>query len=325
MLSRVAERVYWLGRYMERVENTARLINVNSNLLLDLPRGSQIGWSSLVDITGASEEFAEKESKGDEISIIRFLIADLNNPVSIISSLKAARENARTTREIIPSESWELINNLYFFAKENASKSVSRAARSQFLIHIIHQAQQLTGGLAGTMSHTNAYEFIRLGRNLERADMTTRIVDVGTVNLITNLGNKNSQADSLEPFINILWMSVLQSLSAYQMYRQNVLDRVNGEDVVDFLLKNPKFPRAVASCFKQLLNCLKQLPNADEALRTVASAQRHIDAANIEEMLEEETLHDYIDDVQLNISNIHNEIAAAWFLPSVTPSSASSA
>ncbi len=318
MLSRVAERVYWLGRYMERLENSARLINVNSNLLLDLPKGAQIGWLSLIDITGATEEFEKKDGKEDELAIIRFMMADLTNPVSIHSSLKFARENARTAREIIPSESWELINNLYLYAKENASKSVSRAGRIRFLGDIIQRAQQLTGMLAGTMSHSSAYNFIRLGRNLERADMTTRIVDVGTVNLITNVNRKVTSADSLEPFINILWMSVLQSLSAYQMYRQNVLDRVNGEDVVEFLLKDPLFPRSVANCFKQLLGCFEKLPGADEAMRSLAAASRHIDSADIVELLESETLHDYVDAVQLNIANIHQEITASWFLPTVT-------
>lgn len=148
--------------------------------------------------------------------------------------------------------------------------------------------------------------------------MTTRIVDVGTVNLITNVNRKVTSADSLEPFINILWMSVLQSLSAYQMYRQNVLDRVNGEDVVEFLLKDPLFPRSVANCFKQLLGCFEKLPGADEAMRSLAAASRHIDSADIVELLESETLHDYVDAVQLNIANIHQEITASWFLPTVT-------
>lgn len=318
MLSRVAERVYWLGRYMERLENTARLINVNTNLLLDLPRGAQIGWSSLIDITGTVEQFAEKDSKGDEQAIIRFLIGDLQNPCSILSSLKHGRENARTAREIMPTESWELINDLYLYAKENASKSISRAGRNRFLTHVMEHAQQLTGMLAGTMSHSSAYNFIRLGRNLERADMTTRIVDVGTVNLITNINQKKVPADSVEPYINILWMSVLQSLSAYQMYRQNVLDRVNGEDVVEFLLKDPLFPRSVANCLKQLLGCFEKLPDADEAMRALAAASRHIDSADIPQLLKTETLHEYIDAVQLNIANIHTEIASTWFLQPVT-------
>ena len=318
MLSRVAERIYWLGRYMERTENTARLINVNSNLLLDLPKGTHIGWTTLIDILGCHEEFTNKDIKNEELGILRFLLSDNSSPVSILFSLRMARENARTTREIIPTEAWELINDTYLFAKENASKSAGRGSRTRFLKHIAERSQQLTGLLAGAMSHTSAYEFIRLGRNLERTDMTTRIIDVGSVNLITN--NRTSKGDgskeeSNDPFISILWMSVLQSLSAYQMYRQHVQDRVNGEDVVMFILQNPDFPRSVASCLAQLVVCLNKLPSAEAALRSVAAAQRRIHAADIVDILATSKLHDFIDTVQMDIASIHQDVAATWFLP----------
>ncbi|MGI1679926.1 MAG: alpha-E domain-containing protein [Cellvibrionaceae bacterium] len=315
MLSRVAERVYWLGRYVERMESAARLINVNSNLLLDLPKDVHLGWRSLIDIMGCHKEFEEKKLKEEELSVVRFLIADLDNPASIFTALKLARENARTTREIIPTEAWELINDLYFHVKENVGRSTSRAQRQNFLRNIVQQCQQFVGMLAGTMSHTNAYDFIRLGRNLERADMTTRIVDVGTVNLITNSKVKQTQGDELEPFINILWMSVLQSMSAYQMYRQHVLDRVNGEDVVMFMLQDEDFPRSVLSCLSELVTCLNKLPEGGEALKAVATAQRHVKIVKVEEVLADDSLHEFIDTIQLDIASINNEIAKKWFLP----------
>ncbi|MEX1032321.1 MAG: alpha-E domain-containing protein [Cellvibrionaceae bacterium] len=315
MLSRVAQRVYWLGRYMERLENTARLINVNTNLLLDLPRGTNLGWSTLLDITGSHEEFERKQVKEEEINIIRFLVSDLSNSISIMSSLNKARENGRTTREIIPTEAWELINDLYFYVKENAAKSVARKNRQRLLRHIIQHSQQFTGVLTGTMSHTSAYDFIRLGRNLERADMTTRIIDVGTVNLVTNPKNSAGKGDSLEPFINILWMSVLQSLSAYQMYRQHVQDRVNGEDVVMFTLQDGEFPRSVFSCLAQIKVCLRGLPKGKAALHALALVEERIIDANLPEILEQGKLHDFIDDVQLDIASLHEAVARSWFLP----------
>ncbi|MGH1470743.1 MAG: alpha-E domain-containing protein [Cellvibrionaceae bacterium] len=315
MLSRVAERVYWLGRYIERMESAARLINVNSNLLLDLPKGVHLGWGSLINIMGCNKEFDEKGLKEEELSVVRFLIADLSNPASIFTSLKLARENARTTREIIPTEAWELINDLYFHVKDNVGRSASRSQRQIFLRHIVQNCQQFVGMLAGTMSHTNAYDFIRLGRNLERADMTTRIVDVGTVNLISNYKVKQSQGDTLEPFINILWMSVLQSMSAYQMYRQHVLDRVNGDDVVMFMLQDEDFPRSVLSCLSALVSCLNKLPEGDEVLKAVAAAQRHVKMIDVEKVLAEDRLHEFIDTIQLDIASINNEVAKKWFLP----------
>lgn len=314
MLSRVAERVYWLGRYMERMENAARLINVNSTLLLDLPKGAQIGWYSLIDLMGCNEEFEARGFKEEETSIVRFMVADVSNSTSIFYSLKMARENARTAREIIPTEAWELMNDLYYNVKENAGRSIARSQRQRFLLSVIRHAQQLVGVLSGTMSHTSAYDFIRLGRNLERADMTTRIVNVGTVNLITNVKSGKTQSDTLEPYINVLWMSVLQSLSAYQMYRQHVHGRVNGKDVVEYILQDEYFPRAVTHCFKTLVDCLNQLPDAVDALRAVGIAQRRVNTVNIPELLEKNTLHDVIETIQQDIASINDEIAIKWFL-----------
>jgi len=242
------------------------------------------------------------------------MMADTANPTSILSCIKMARENARTAREIIPTEAWELINDLYIKVKENVNKSAARVHRQRFLQEIIRQAQQLTGMLAGTMSHTSAYDFIRLGRNLERADMTTRIIDVGAVNLITNLKSGKTSADTLEPFINILWMSVLQSLSAYQMYRQHVRDRVNGEDVVEYILQDEDFPRSVTSALSALVVCLNQLPDGDDALRAVGIAQRHVNTVDVPQVLEKNSLHDFIDTIQLDIASINDEIAKKWFL-----------
>ena len=161
MLSRVAERVYWMARYLERAENTARLISVYSNLLLDLPRGTKVGWHSLIDISGAQDEFAATHRVQDERTVVRFLLAE-QNEISILSILSMARENARTTREVIPAEAFEQINNLYLFAKENAANGISRGPRNALLEEIIVSCQQLTGLLAGTLSHNHVHKFIRI-------------------------------------------------------------------------------------------------------------------------------------------------------------------
>lgn len=316
MLARVAERIYWLGRYMERAENTARLVSVYSNLLLDLPRGTRIGWETLIDIAGCNKSFQEKFQNTDERSVIRFLLADTSNPVSILSSLSSARENARTAREIIPSEAWEQINNLYLHAKESSTKGIARNERHRLLQYIIMHIQQFTGLMAGTMSHNHAYDFIRLGRNLERADMTTRIVDVGSGNLLPQLSHTELEINTLETYNNILWMSVLRSLSAYQMYRQNVQNRINPEDVVAFLLQNSEFPRAVLHSLVEVEACVQKFPNNEDTLRAIASTQRRVKEANIIELLNDSNrLHAFIDQLQLEIATAHNQITLTWFLP----------
>lgn len=315
MLARVAERIYWLGRYMERCENTARLVNVNSNLLLDLPVGVRVGWGSLIEISGTESYFNYGEAKyADEKTVVYFLLADKNNPASLINSLSFARENSRITREIVPMEAWEIINDLYHYIRDRAEKVASRRDRNVILLHVINSVQQFVGLLAGCMSHNAAYDLIRIGRNLERADMSTRIVDAGLVNLLPHLSRGG--AEVLEPYDNILWMSVLRSLSAYQMYRQHVRDRVNAKAVVTFLLQNEDFPRALAHCLKQLEQCLWGLPNSEKVLAAIVNVQHKLDEAEVTKLLQS-GLHEYIDELQLEIGNLHYKIAETWFLPVV--------
>ncbi len=309
MLSRVAERVYWQARYLERIENTARLLDVFSTLLMDLPKGTKLGWHSLVHITGTHEIFDATGRQPIERNVMKFLLSE-DNGISIINMLAAARENARTTREIMPTEAFEQINELYFYAKENLAQGVSRGPRHQLFEKIITSCQQLTGLMAGTMSHNDAYSFVRLGRDLERADMTTRIVDVGSSNLLVT-SQSSTQAD--EPLTNILWMNILRSMSAYQMYRQHVKDRVNAEDVVIFLLQNDEFPRSLAHCISRLSSVVDELPNHSKSLAQIAKTYRAIKHANIEKLLGD-GLFQFIDDLQIEIGAIHKAIADSWFL-----------
>lgn len=307
MLSRVAERIYWLSRYMERAENTARLVNVYSSFLMDLPKGTQVGWDTVITILGNDEDFYQQYEQADERSVTRFMLAQKNNFSSIFSSLQMARENARTTREIIPSEAWELINDLYLYTKDNAARGVARAGRNSFLLKIISCSQQLAGMLTNCMSHNHAYDFVLIGRNIERADMSSRIIDVAAAVLLHN----KDEADL--PYENALWMNVLRSLSAYQMYRQHVRVRISADDVIAFLLKNEQFPRATFYTLNMLANATQELPNNEECLRSVASTRRRVLEADPAQLLAEGTLHEYIDTLQLDIAGIHQAVNATWF------------
>jgi len=310
MLSRVAERIYWQARYLERTENTARLLDVFSSLLMDLPKGTKLGWHTLVEITGTHELFDATGRQPVERNVMKFLLSE-DNGVSIVNMLALARENARTTREIMPTEAFEQINELYFYAKENMAKGISRGPRHELFEEIVTSCQQLTGLMAGTMSHNDAYSFVRLGRNLERADMTTRIVDVGSGNILA--GNALS-AEVNDPLNNILWMNILRSISAFQMYRQHVKDRINAEDVVIFLLQDNEFPRALAHCITQISNVVDSLPNNSKAIDRIAKTYRSIKHANIEKLLEN-GLFLFIDELQVEIGALHTAIAETWFLP----------
>ena len=308
MLSRDAENMYWLARYLERAENTARFVAVNANLVLDLPRHYTFGWEPLIAVTGTGELFHERFEVMDERNVVRFLLGDPNYGGSVLSSLRLARENLRTNRDIVPREAWEQVNDLYLQARETLNSGVSRRHRHGWLGRIIAGTQQITGLLAGTMSHDEAYEFIVLGRNLERADMTTRIVDVRSEDLLSR------RPEDLTPFDNIQWMSVLKSLTAYQMYRRHVRTRVRGVDVLRFLLQDPLFPRSVLHCLAETEHCLRTLPRHEEALRTVTGVQRAVQQIDVRALADAGAeLHEFMDELQQRIGNCHDSIAETYF------------
>src|SRR5688572_31020799 len=267
MLARVVENVYWLSRYLERAENTARIIGVNTNLLLDLPGGIAPGWLPLVDISGNRAEYDArsqgKAAHGEERDVVHFLIADRDNPGSICSSLTAARENARTLREILPTECWELLNQFFAEFSKDLATGINKRTRFEFLKRIVITLQTIAGMLDGTMNRNDAHTFLWLGRNLERADMTSRIVDVRSAQLLP------AETPELRPFESVQWMSVLKSLSGYQMYRLRMRTRVKRTDVLQFLLRDDQFPRSCQFCVMQLERSLNELPRSEDVLETV--------------------------------------------------------
>ena len=306
MLSRVASNLYWLGRYLERAENTARLINVNSHLLLDLPNKVKLGWEPIVDILSFRDKFYETYDEVTEKNVISFMIVDRNNPGAILTSLISARENARTIKEIIPREAWEQINALYLYVTENQTEAFTRRTRYAYLNKIILANQTITGLLSGTMTHDEAYAFMRMGNNLERADMSTRIIDVRSATLLSEIESE------LTAFNNIQWMGVLKSMTAYQMYRREVRVRVNREDVLAFLLTNPRFPRSLIHAIEQVERSVTELPNSKETVDKTARVKRYLLNAK-PATLKQEKLHEFIDDIQLGLIEIDKQINDSYF------------
>lgn len=307
MLSRVAEHLYWMARYLERAENTARLINVNGSLVLDLPKHARPSWSSLIAITGSDELFhRDYPGTAAEGHVVKFMLADDANPGSILSSIRSARENARTIRDIIPREAWEQINELYLNAKKNLASGLSPKWRYAFLKEVILSVQQIAGILDGGMSHDAGFEFMCIGRNLERADMTTRIIDVRCATLTAE------QNEALKPFENILWMSVLKSLTAYQMYRRHMQAAVGRDAVLKFILKDAEFPRAFNFCLHEVRTCLSHLPRQERPLNALLPLLGQIEKAAPEE-LSQSALSHFIDELQIRLGAIHDAICATYF------------
>ncbi len=304
MLARVAENIYWMARYLERVEGMARLISVTANLTLDLPKGLTPIWSQLIAITGAEAKYASADH--DERSVLKFLISDTNSPVSILTCITSARENARTIRDVIPREVWEGINALYLHAKEHAPQATSKRGRFVFLDEVIKYCQMLTGMLTGTMNHDSGYIFLRIGRYLERADMTSRIVDIRSANLLPAATTTAATYDNLQ------WMSVLRSLSGYQMYRRAMQLRVQRTEVLRFLFQSDVFPRSLSFSINSVNNAVAFLPNHDKVKLVVHRVKRQLDNAQIDKLKQAE-LQLFVDQVQIGFAQIHDELQQVYF------------
>ncbi|MEC7815917.1 MAG: alpha-E domain-containing protein [Pseudomonadota bacterium] len=309
MLSRVAERLYWMARYLERAENTSRMIMAFNSLALDMPKHATLSWRSLVAVTGMQSVFDEHYVRDDERNCVKFLIADTYNPSSIYSCLRATRENVRTTRDQVPTEAWEVINELYLYVQEHLDAGIGKRSRYEFLSEIVERCQMLTGLLAGCMSHDAGYDFIRVGRNLERADMATRQIEVGALQLLEGF-------DPTEPYGGLLWTSVLRYQSAFQMYRHNVRRKVNGPEALRFLLQNGPFPRSVLHCLTEAANAIERLPRNELPLRTALQAVRHARDADVDALIRKNAVIPFLEDLQLEIGDLHEDITDNWF-PSV--------
>lgn len=299
--------MYWAGRYLERVEATCRLVQSHTSLLLDLPAESNSGWNQLLKILNVEDDFNTRYATATESNIVRFLLSDQQHRGSVQSSLEGLRENIRTTRDIVPREGWECVNELYLAA----SRKIDRAPklprlRQALLSECIAKCQHLSGLLSGTMSHGDGYHFLKIGSYLERADMTSRVLDVAATTLTGAPDGEHRYADSL-------WIAVLKSVSAYQMYRQNVRRRVIESDVVRFLLADESFPRTIQWSLTQLDSALRTLPNNAAALNSSSTLQLTLNSAK-DAQLSATAVHESVDELQRGLGRLHYSIEETWFL-----------
>ena len=307
MLSRVAERIYWAARYLERIENTVRLIGVYDKLIFDLPKNVGIGWYNLITINSAEVAFNERYKIQDERNVVKFLLGDDTNYSSVASSLKYARENLRTTRDVVPAESWEMINELHLFVVENLQQGINRSQRFNFLDGVIKSCQQIQGLFLGTLPRDVVWYFMRLGRNIERADMTTRLLDAGAraqLQVWDDVEAINSQ--------QIIWGSVLRSLDADQSYRRTVRASVKSKQVAQYIIEDDAFPRTINYCLSSMNDSLERLPKHDQVLTLVKKIQNNlIHTVDYNDLGEPMIV--YLNDLQLAIASIHSSVSKNWF------------
>ncbi len=310
MLSRVAERLYWMARYLERAEDVARLTKAYTHLIMDIPEGSELGWEVLVQILDAQPTFQDHFRAYNEQNVLRFLIAEGANPASIRYAVQAARENVRTTRDVLPEEVWEHVNGLHLYVQEYAERSVGRRNRHIFLDQVIARCRMINGLMMSTLCRDHAYRFIKLGALLERADMTTRVIDVGAEALLDD-ARHHSAVDPL------IWASLLKSLSAMGTYRRTTGPLVEVNEVVDFVFRNEALPRSVRFCLNGIRKELVPLKNHREALKLLDRNRRRLSRFNVQASSREQ-LHEFIDSFQVGLNDLSDTITTTWFLPSQT-------
>ena len=313
MLSRVAESIYWMNRYVERAENVARFIEVNLNLMLDTPSDSGRQWMPLVYTTGDHEDFLKRHTLATQENVIQFLTTDTENPNSIFSCVRAARENARSVREIISSEMWLQLNTFYLMLKAAAENPSTMDNPYEFFANV-RQASHLFAGITdATMSRTEGWHFGRLGRLLERADKTSRILDVKFYILL------RSVEDVGTPFDDIQWAALLRSASGFEMYRKRH-GRISPRGVAAFLMLDDEFPRSVRFA----------LNYANESLHAISGTpldmyrllpEKHLGRlcsdltySTVDDILKP-GLHEYVDNFQNRINEIGSDIFDTFFAP----------
>jgi len=314
MLSRVADSIFWMSRYLERAENVARFIDVNLQLAMDV--GPETGhpadqWAPLVVTTGDDKLFTELYGEPDRQKALEFLTFDERNPNSILSCLRQARENARTVREMISSSMWEELNKFFLMVRAAKTDPGILDTAYEFFNEVKLGSHLLEGITVATMSHGEAWHFSRMGRLLERADKTSRILDVKYYVLLPKVADVGTPLDTVQ------WSALLESASALEMYRKR-FGRIVPHQVADFLILDREFPRAIHFC----------LIKAEESLLSITGGQRghfrsmpekrlgrlrsQLDYLQIGEIIDQ-GLHEFIDTFQVQLNNVGEAIHETFF------------
>jgi uncharacterized alpha-E superfamily protein len=311
MLSRVADSIYWLNRYVERAENIARFADVNFNLILDSPSGITQQWEPLVRTTGDLPLFQKRYGEPTAKNVIKFLSFDSEYPNSILSCLRAARENARSIREIISSEMWQQVNEFYMMVEEAASQK-TMLHLPEFFAKVKMGGHLFAGVTDATMTHNEGWHFGQIGRFMERADKTTRILDVKYFILLPSVQYVGTTLDEIQ------WMALLKSASAYEMYRKRKQHRIEPTDVAEFLILDREFPRSIQFCLLQAERSLHEITGTpanhwqNPAERALGRLRAELDYVTIEEIIKQ-GLHEFLDNLQQQINAVGKEMFEVFF------------
>lgn len=313
MLSRVANSVFWMNRYIERAENVARFIEVNMHLTLGVDDGFSNQWEPLVVTTGDYDTFIKRYGAPTQKNVIDFLTFDLENPNSIISCLRNARENARGVREVISSAMWIELNKFYLTVRGAAGGGWSVSRAHDFFDQVITSSHLFAGITNATMSHGEAWHFARMGQLLERADKTSRILDVKYFILLPTVNDVGTPLDTIQ------WAALLKSASALEMYRKS-RGRLSPAAVADFLILDRHFPRSIRFCLLGAEDSLHRISGSDPGTFCNRAEQRmgrlraEFDYTQISDIIAQ-GMHEYLDQFQTKLNLVGDAISETFFAP----------
>jgi uncharacterized alpha-E superfamily protein len=311
MLSRVAHSLYWMSRYIERAENIARLLEVNLQFLLDFQDieddSVKEHWGSIIASSGNEELFDEHYKIADSHTATAFFAFDLRNPSSILACVYSARENARMIRDQISLEMWETINELYLFLKSRDTEKVWQAGANEFFQQIKNHSHLFQGLIDATFSRSEGWEFLQFGKFIERAEMTTRILDVKYHILLPTAADVGGAIDTAQ------WQGVLRSASALEAYRRFYVREILPWKVAEFLIFSDSFPRSLHFCIAQVDELLRRILGETgarartEAARTSRALLNDLKTRTIAEVVKG-GLHEFLIELQTSLDRIGDEV-----------------
>lgn len=307
MLLKSVDHIFWLGRYLERLDDTARLVNATSHLLIDSHQDTQFSWPILLQVLGQKHIASHLTATaiGPEVAkveqaVMHQLISDPQSSLSLRYTCSALKYNARTCRPLIPRDMWEELNTLDLHLQQQCQSSLSRQQRYQLMAEISRRCQMVVGVLDGTMLRSEAFDLFNMGRHLERADMTTRIMDVMVLKQLQPTQIKRPK---------FRWTSILNALGGVESYQYYVANQTADVDAIDYLLTYADFPRSIAYCLNRVAASARNLPHGAAILMQVKQLQSMIQTEYLPDLATAQ-LHQLIDGIQTGLTALHQVITA---------------
>ena len=313
MLSRTADHLYWMSRYTERAENTARMLEVNwqMSLLPQSDRAAQAAWRAMLEISELTPDFDQKYANATPANVLTYMVQDTDNPSSIMSCLRAARENARAVRGSMTTDLWETVNTTWLDAQRQVGQGLVKTAPTDFFEWVKLRSNQSRGVHIGTMMRDEASYFISLGIFIERADNVARLLDV---KFLAAAEHMEQDLEYVEDFY--YWAAILRSLSAFENYRMMFRDAITPTRVADLLILSPRNPRSLVACMEQIVELLTKVRNASSG-RTEHEARSML--ATLKEMEIDEVfgqgLHEHLLEFLAGINQLALDISQHFLVP----------